>query len=111
MKLSAPSTPRAPDPLLEQIRLAHEAKIVELQRLPAAGLGVVNDIELVDGVPKAVPHKLGRVPTFVKESCVRGAVSAGYVAELRDGSVDRTKYVLLKASGFGATITVDVQVL
>jgi hypothetical protein len=29
---------------------------------------------------------------------------------VRDGTVDRTKYVVLKATGWGATITLDVEV-
>lgn len=111
MKLSAPSTPRSADQTVEQIRSTHEAKIVELQRLPAASLAVLKDVELVDGVAKPIAHGLGRTPTFVKDSCPRNAVSPGVVTEVRDGSVDRTKYILLKASGYGATITVDVEVL
>lgn len=111
MALSAPTTPRVSDPILEEIRRVHEDKIRELQTQPGAGLRTISDITLKDGVATPVPHGLGRVPAFVKESCVRGAVTAGVVSELRDGSVDRRLYVLLKATGYGADVAVDLVVV
>lgn len=111
MALSSPSTPRAADPLLEEIRRTHEDKIRELQKLPAAELRPIAGVKLKDGVATPVPHGLGRVPLFVRESCPRGAVTAGMVSEVRDGSVDRRAYVVLMATGYGADIVVDLVVL
>jgi hypothetical protein len=53
---------------------------------------------------------------FVGVSVPSGAVAAGFINELRTrytaGSpVDRSKAVVLRASGYGATIRVDVTVL
>ena len=38
------------DELAELVRREHEAKIVELQRLAAAGMAIIRDIALPDGV-------------------------------------------------------------
>lgn len=111
MALSPPVTPRSTDPVVEQIRRELVEKVTELQRLPAAALKPISDVVLVDGVVTPVPHALGRAPLFVRESCPRNAVTAGIVVEVRDGSYDRTKYIALKATGYGATITVDLEVL
>lgn len=93
---------------LEQIRRGIVDAIRELQQKPAAN--VLPGITLADGVETTVAHKLGRLPMMVKPSVVRGATSAGYIVELRDGTVDRSKFLKLKASGYGATITLDLEV-
>jgi hypothetical protein len=85
--------------------------IRELQGLPAAGLVVKQNVTLANGVATPVAHGLGRVPLFVRESCVRGALSAGVVVETRDGAYPRDRYVTLTASGYGATVTVDLVLL
>lgn len=97
------------DTTAEQVRRDHHDAIVELQQQPLVGGLVVADVVLADGVATRVPHKLGRAPIFVKDSCPRGAASNGRVDEIRDGT-DRAKAIVLKASGWGASITVDVVV-
>ena len=82
----------------------------ELQALPAVGLTVLSDVVLADGVRSTVAHKLGRPPRWVGVSVVRGAVSTGRVEEIREG-VDRSRGVVLLATGYGAPVTVDVVVL
>lgn len=96
---------------LERIRRDVFAALRELQKIPAAQERILASVTLVDGVPTPIPHGLGRPAVWVKESCVRGAVSNGRIDEIRDGKNDRAKYVTLKATGYGATITVDVRVL
>jgi hypothetical protein len=110
-KLTAPSTPQLDDEDAEICRREFERKIIELQGLPFASARVIASVTLADGVATAVPHGLGRVASFVSASVPRNAAGAGYIVEVRDGSVDRTKYLNLKASGYGATITVDLVVL
>ena len=88
----------------ERVRRDRDDAIRELQRLQPR---IVANVALADGIATEVPHGLGRVPLWVKESCVRGATSTGRIVETRDG-IDRTKAVKLTASGWGATITVDV---
>lgn len=72
----------------------------------------VYDVELADGVNTPIAHRLGR-PAFVTPSPVRGASSTGRIEEVRDSDVTRiyprAQFVVLKATGWGATITVDVK--
>lgn len=100
------------DPTAERVRHSHEVAIKELQGRPAAGLRVVRGIPLVDGADTRVPHGLGRPPLWVKESAVRGAVATGRVVDrTAQTAEDPSKFVVLQATGWGATITVDVLVL
>jgi hypothetical protein len=111
MRLSAPSTPRLDDEDAEVVRREHEQKIVELQGLPFVKARLIQDVTLPDGVARSIPHQLGRPVLWVRESCVRGGSGSGRIEEIRDGSVDRSLYVQLKATGYGASITVDLVVL
>jgi hypothetical protein len=110
VSLAPPHTPELEDQDAELVRSEHERKIVELQRLPAAAMRVVYDVELADGVATPVPHGLGRTYLVAIPSAPRGASTTGRIVELRDGAADRTRYVTLTATGWGATITVDVAV-
>jgi hypothetical protein len=96
-----------PDPLLEKVRRDMFEAIRELQRMQPV---VVKNVSLPDGEEIHVPHNLGRIPEFVGESCIRGALNAGRV-ETSTNNVDRTKYVKVTATGYGATITVDLVLL
>ena len=94
----------------EQVRRSHHDAIAEIQKQPASGLKAITGVALPDGATVRVAHGLGRAPTFVGASIPRGAATAGLLVEVRDG-IDRTKYVALVATGWGATITVDLEVL
>lgn len=109
--LKAPLNLRLADDATDRVRRNHEDRILELQKLPAASLKVIPAVSLADGVTTPVAHGLGRAPTWCQASIPRGAASAGYLVEIRDGSVDRAKYVALQANGYGATVTVDVAVI
>lgn len=98
-----------PDELLERVRSNIVGAIAELQRIRIVRAAVLEDVELADGVEMQVSHTLGR-RALVFVSAVRGATTTGRIDEIRD-EVDRTKFVKLKASGFGATITVDLLVV
>jgi len=106
-----PVSVRLADEQAERVRLNHDQRIRELQGLPGAQLGVISDVVLANGVETPVAHKLGRPPRWVRESCVRGAATPGSVEEVRNGSHDRSEVVVLKATGWGATIVVDVAVM
>lgn len=91
---------------LERIRRNLAEAIRELQGLRV--LRVIREgVELADGVATPIAHNLGR-RAFVWVSPARGASTSGRIEEVRDGSYDMTKYVVLKATGFGATVLVDV---
>ena len=95
---------------LERFRRNLVDVIRELQRLPLAGAKVIKDVTLYDGVAVPVAHRCGR-PVVVLTSPPRGAVTTGRIEEVRSGSHDRAQYAVLKASDWGASITVDVVVL
>lgn len=97
------------DEKADRVLRNHEQAIRELQL--DSRPRVIADVSLPSGVTVPVPHGLGRPASFVQVSCVRGASATGRVDEVRDGSHDRSKYVALKASGYGATVTVDVLVV
>jgi hypothetical protein len=100
-----------PDIENERVRRMHHEAIAELQRLPFAGARLAKaDVVLADGAATAIPHGLGR-RVYVWHSPPRGAAATGRIEELRDGSYDPSKYVVLKATGWGASIVVDVYVL
>ena len=110
MSLRTVITPRLPEPQAEEARRVLVEAVRELQALPASALTVIPNVSLADGVLVPVAHRLGRAPLFVQCSLPRGAVTPGAVEEVRDGT-DRTRVVMLRASGYGATITADVVVL
>ena len=101
---------RLGDPIADQVRRSHAAAIAELQASPFAEPGYIPDVQLANGVPTAIAHGLGRTPKLVLVSPVRGAASSGRIEEIRDAN-DRTQVVVLKATGYGATVTVDVGVV
>lgn len=117
--LTAPLQLEPEDAMTKRITTSLAQGIQELQGLPAMGMRVLRDVKLEDTINTFVSHGLGRRPLWVRESCVRGAVSTGIVRDLSDGAlvglftgpVDRNRYVVLRADGYGATITVDILVL
>lgn len=111
-KLPAPLGIKLEDPDLERVRRNHEERIVELQRLPAAGLQVIRDVSLVDSIATVIAHGLGRAPVLVLPSPARGGTSSGSIVEVRDGKqYDRSKVIVLTAKGYTTAVVVDVGVL
>lgn len=109
--MKAPQARRLEDPDAEAVRRSHHEAIRELQAMPAASLRVISNIALTDGTAINVSHGLGREPIWIGPSCVRGPSTSGRIEELRNTGADRSSVVVLKASGYGATITVDLAVL
>lgn len=109
-RFKPPITSRLADPDAERARRELTTKIVELQTSPFAALEIIANVRLEDGVATPIPHKLGRPARWVRESCVRGASTAGLVQEVRSPKYDPASYVVLVASGYGATITCSVEV-
>ena len=95
----------------DRSRRVTEDCIGELQGLPGSGIRVLKDISLADSVATPIAHKLGRPAQWVQASCVRGALNAGRIEETRSSSHNRQQVVVLTATGFGATVVVDVLVL
>lgn len=109
-KYTEPPDIRLPDEDQERVRRGTRQSIRELQVMPAATLTPLGEFELEDGVSRYIPHGLGRKPLQVMVSPPRGPSSTGRIEEIRDG-VDRSKFLVLQANGWGATIKVDVAVM
>lgn len=95
----------------ERVRRHHDEQIAEIQKAPAMGLTVIEGVSLAVAVETPIAHKLGRAPVWFGLSAPRNATATGRIVETRSGSYDRTKVIVLTATGFGATILVDVAVM
>lgn len=101
------------DATAERVRRSHAEAIREIQDLPAASIRIVRGVVLANGVETEVAHGLGRLPLAVVPGAPKGAATPGLIAlfgavHSSGAPIDRTKVVVLQASGFGGTITVDV---
>ena len=116
MSLRAPIVPRLASPDAERASRSLVDSVRELQALPAASAKIVAGVALADGVDTTIAHGLGRAPVWIRESTPRSATptalgATGRVQEIRDGKYDRRKIIVLRASGWGATILVDLEVM
>ena len=116
MKFTAPLSVALNDPNAEAVRKNVDQRIGEIQALPAAGLKVIRNVVLPDGVGVRVPHGLGRKPIAAWPSFIRNAASAGVIADFEASSPsgarnEQSETISLVALGFGADITVDIVVL
>ena len=111
MKVTPPITPRIADASIERVRRELTDKIVDQQKLPATSLKSIQNIALADGVATPIQHGLGRKPVWSCPSPPRGPTTTGRIEEVRDGTQDRAKVIVLKATGWGATITIDLAVM
>ncbi len=110
--IKTPGQPRQDDPKIERAIEDHRKTIDKVAAQPGVGLAVLPDVVLLDGIATPVPHKMGKAPSAVSITAVRGQLTAGVVEDVRSASgFDRGKFITLKASGYGATITVDVLVV
>lgn len=99
------------DEKAERVRRSTHDAITEIQGLPAVSLKVIRGVTLADGVVTQVAHGLGREPLWFSCSPPRNASATGRIMDYRSGTIDRSKFLGIQASGYGATITVDVAVL
>jgi hypothetical protein len=107
-----PSLPaRLDDPTTERAVRELRERVDALADLRAASLRVIAGVELEDGVETPIAHGLGRPPVMAWWSFPRDPATVGMVEEVRSDDEDRSQVIVLKASGYGATITLDVAVL
>lgn len=99
------------DPTVDRDRRELATAVDRLQRMPVADARIVSNVRLDDGIETPVAHGLGRPARWVRESCPRDPVTVGTVEEVRTGAHDRKRFVVLKASGWGGSIVVDVLVV
>lgn len=103
--------PRLADESAERARRAHEDRLNELQSLPLANSRVIKDVTLASGTNTPVPHGMGR-RVSVLCSPPRGGSSTGRIQEVRTlgATYDPRHYVVMLATGWGASIDVDLVV-
>jgi len=107
---------RINDATTQSVVASHAVTIKEIMALPASEIRVIGPVQLPDNVGVQVPHGLGRKPLAFFLSPPQGAAAAGVVRDF--GSVtpagapnSQTEFLSLRATGYGATITVMVMVL
>lgn len=106
-QISERSTPAEIAAAIRNLRDA----VVEWQRHPLASAQFIRDVELTDAAQTPIAHNLGR-PATVFVSQPKNAATAGIIDDITHyNAFDRRKFVTLVASGFGATITVDLIVV
>jgi hypothetical protein len=110
VRLRKPLDVALPDVRSERVRRAHAEAIEELQGVPLVAAALIKDVSLADATDTPIAHGQGR-PVLVFVSPVRGASTSGRVTETRSATYDRSKFVVLRATGFGATVTVDLLVV
>ena len=98
------------DDAAERVRLSHASAIQELQVAELVDAKIIT-AELADGVATPIAHSLGRVPKLIQPSIVRGATATGRIVESRSATYDRKTYVILTATGYGATIQLELLVV
>lgn len=93
------------DETAERVRRSHAFAITELRGRPT--VVVVENVDLPEATRVMVAHGQGR-PVSVVVGPVRGGVTTtGRIVEDRNFS-DRDQFVALTATGWGATVTVDL---
>lgn len=109
-RFQAPAAVRLADESAERVRRSHDERIRELQAVRIAQGAPIKDVELEDGVETPIAHGLGRRAMY-SHTAPRGASTVGMITDARDDArFDPDKYVVLKADGYGATVTVDLWV-
>lgn len=110
MTLRAPAPAKVDDAATNRALDEHRRAIGSVMSVPLATAVILPNVTLADGVATPIAHGLGRAPLYVRESCVRGAAAMGFVEEVRSSAFRRETHVVLRASNFAATVTVDVLV-
>lgn len=96
------------DPEAERVRRNHEERIGQIQKVPIVGGRELLDLELPDGTDVYVSHGLGRRPRCLV-SPPRGGTSTGCIHDRTVAiDADRSRYVVLRADDWGATVKVDL---
>lgn len=107
-RFQAPLAVRLEERDAERVRRNHEIQIREIQSVPIVGGIAVTGIDLEDGVNTPVPHGFGRrAMVLLSPPQFSGSATTGRIREVRDPSFDASRYVVLRASGWSETITVD----
>lgn len=104
----APAPLQLVDGIAERVRRSHMACILELQAVPIVGGVLARGVALADGAIVPIGHSLGRqAAVWCSAPRCSSSATAGVLREVRDASIDPTKFCALSATGWGETVTVD----
>jgi hypothetical protein len=103
------------DATAERVRRSHAEAITEIQDLPATSIRCIPNVELPNAVGVQVPHRTGK-KVRCWTSPPRGGGAGGGIFDFGATTPagrpnDQTQFVCLFATGFGATVVVDVFVM
>jgi len=84
-------------------------RIRELVSISILGGYRIRAIELEDATNTPIAHRIGRRVTLLASPPI-GPSTSGRIEVVEDSQFDPDKYVVLKASGYGRTVTVDAWV-
>lgn len=116
MKLTPKLTAKLSDPTAEAVRRNVDRRIDEFQQLPLAHAVSIVGVTLPDMFDQRIAHGLGRAPKQIIISPpypivnTAGAIFEERTATLAGYPIDRTKEIVLRAFGWGVTITIDLLV-
>jgi hypothetical protein len=104
------------DETAERARRNHAERIDELQSVPIVRGKLIAGVSLPDGDEVSIHHGLGRRASVFPAVPLQGDFTATNgrlldITLLRSDKVDVRQYSVLKASGFGGTLTLDVWVI
>lgn len=70
---------------------------------------IIRNVVIANGGHTQVPHGLGYAYSHISVSPVRGASSSGRIEDIT-AQADAKTHIDLEATGFGATVTVDLRI-
>lgn len=100
-----------PDVAEERARRVHEQRIDQLQKAPLAQARLLRDVLLTNGVNTAVAHGLGRRASVFLSQPREFSSTIGTITEQRVDDIDPRRFVVLRATGWGGSSTVLVDML
>lgn len=98
------------DASAERVRRNHEERIRELQGSQVVSGRLILDVVLADGVVTPISHGLGRRAVVILSPPRGSGMTTGRIQEIRTGDHAPEQYVVLRADGFGMSITIDAWV-
>ena len=111
-RFTPPVSARQRDAEADRVRRNSDERITELQKVPIVGGFLVRGVKLPDDVDVPVHHKLGRVPVVIPgiPYALTGTTTTGRIRDRTRvlTNFDAREYVVLRATGWGTTMYLDL---
>lgn len=108
-RFTPPVSIRLDDEGADRVARNLDQRVRELGAVRIAQGILIEDVDLADATEVTVNHGLGRFAKWIVCRLLNPSTS-GRIEEVVSGSIDRKNALALKASGYGATVTVDLWV-